>query len=40
MDGRGWEVYKGMGLKWLAGLVSRVYLCMDCMDGRGWVANG
>ena len=29
-----------MSLKWLAGLVSRVCLYVDCMDGRGWVANG
>ena len=28
-----------MGCEWLAGLVSRVCLYMDCTDGRGWVMN-
>ena len=25
-----------MGCEWLAGLVSRVYPCVDCTDGSGW----
>ena len=37
----GWEGLggQGMGCKWLAGLVSRAYLYVDCTSGRGWVAN-
>ena len=26
----------GMGCKWLAGLVSRVCLYVDCTDGKSW----
>ena len=28
-----------MGCEWLAGLVSRVCLYVDCMDERGWVSR-
>ena len=33
-DERGWEGGQGTGCEWLAGLVSRVCLYVDCTDGR------
>ena len=38
----GWEEQggQGMGCEWLAGLVCRVCLYVDCMDGMGWEVWG
>ena len=33
-----WEGLDGLGMG--CEMVSRVFLCVDCTDGKGWVVNG